>query len=249
MYPDVRRLERSSVPTSRFSNYLLQSLSPAISERLHLRRVRLEVGRVMEFPGMSINNLFFIEDGVGSMTSTFQDGSEVEVGMFGCESVIGISALMGVKRSLNRVYMQLAGSGYMSPIEAAKMEFTQCEDFQRLALRYVQTQLIQATQTAGCNARHNIEQRLARWLLLVADRAGTPLLRISHQFLADMLGVTRPSVAITAHQLRERGLIDYQRAVIQITDREGLERCTCECYGIVRRYLDSYAEFETDLTT
>jgi CRP-like cAMP-binding protein len=236
------------MPISRFSNYLLQSLSPAIVDRLHLSPVRLEVGRVMEAPGDSIDNLFFIEDGVGSMTSSFRDGSEVEIGMFGCESVIGISALMGTKRSLNKVYMQLEGSGYMSPIEAARMEFTRCEDFQRLALRYVQTQLIQATQTAGCNARHNIEQRLARWLLLVADRAGTPMLRISHQFLADMLGVTRPSVAITAHQLRDRGLIDYQRAIIQIIDREGLERCACECYALVRRHLDNYAEFEADLT-
>jgi CRP-like cAMP-binding protein len=237
------------MPVSRFSNYLLRSLSPAIVERLHLRPVRLEVGRVMEFPGESIDNLFFIEEGVGSMTATFRDGSEVEIGMFGCESVVGISALMGTKKSLNRIYMQLGGSGYMSPIEAARMEFNQCQDFQRLALRYVQTQLIQATQTAACNARHNIEQRLARWLLLIADRAGTSMLRISHQFLADMLGVTRPSVAITAHQLRDRGLIDYQRAVIQIIDREGLERCTCECYGLVRRHLDSYAEFDAELSS
>jgi CRP-like cAMP-binding protein len=237
------------MPISRFSNYLLQSLSPAIVDRLHISPVRLEVGRVMEAPGDSIDNLFFIEDGVGSMTASFRDGSEVEIGMFGCESVIGISALMGTKRSLNKLYMQLEGSGYISPIEAARLEFTRCEDFQRLALRYVQTQLIQATQTAACNARHNIEQRLARWLLLVADRAGTSMLRISHQFLADMLGVTRPSVAITAHQLRDRGLIDYQRAVIQIIDREGLERCTCECYALVRRHLDNYAEFEADLTT
>lgn len=237
------------MPVNRFSNYLLQSLSPAILERLHLRPVQLEVGRVMEFPGDSIENLFFIEDGVGSMTATFMDGSEVEVGMFGCESVIGISALMGTKQSLNRIYMQLAGSGYISPIEAARTEFTRCEDFQRVALRYVQMQLIQATQTAACNARHNIEQRLARWLLLIEDRAGTSKLRISHQFLADMLGVTRPSVATTAHQLRDRGLIDYQRAVIQITDREGLERCTCECYGVVRRHLDNFAQFDAELSS
>jgi CRP-like cAMP-binding protein len=235
--------------TSRFRNYLLQALSPAIIDRLHLSPVRLEVDRVMESPGDSIDNLFFIEEGVGSMTATFMDGSEVEIGMFGCESVIGISALMGTKRSLNRLYMQLGGSGYMSPIEASRTEFGRCQDFQRLALRYVQTQLIQATQTAACNARHNIEQRLARWLLLIEDRAGISTLRISHQFLADMLGVTRPSVAITAHQLRERGLIDYQRAVIQIIDREGLERCTCECYGLVRRHLDNYAEFEAELSS
>jgi Crp-like helix-turn-helix domain len=169
--------------------------------------------------------------------------------MFGCESVIGVSALMGTKRSLNRVYMQLAGAGYTSPIEAARMEFTRCQDFQRLALRYVQTQLIQATQTAPCNARHSIERRLARWLLFVEDREGTSILRISHQFLADMLAVTRPSIAITAHQLREKCLIDYQRAAIQITDRAGLEGCTCECYGIVRRHLENYAEFEAEVAT
>lgn len=228
-----------------FKNRLLQNISPASRERLHLRPVNLEVEHEIEFPGEAIRNLFFIEQGVGSMTTTFLDGSQVEVGMFGCESVIGVSALMGTKRSLNRVYMQIAGEGFRSPVESAQLEFDRCSDFQRLALRYVQTQLIQAMQSAGCNAKHNLEQRLARWLLLCADRANTHKFTISHQFLADMLGVTRSSVAIAAHQLKELKLIEYGRADIQIIDSHGLEHRACECFRVVKDYLDNYTDFDT----
>lgn len=96
------------------------------------------------------------------MTTIFTDGSQVEVGLFGFESVIGISALMGTKKSLNRIYMQNSGHGFTSPIDVARVEFSRNQRFQFLALRYVQAQLTQATQSAGCNARHSIEQRLAR---------------------------------------------------------------------------------------
>ena len=123
------------------------------------------------------------------MTSTFQDGTEVEVGLFGYESVIGVSAFMGVRRSLNRIYMQMPGTGYVSKIVDAQAEFSLGGKFQQLALRYVQMQLTQATQSAACNAKHDISQRLARWLLLCADRAGTTELALPQDFLAIMFGV------------------------------------------------------------
>ena len=96
------------------------------------------------------------------MTTTFNDGSQVEVGMFGYEGVIGVSALMGTKRSLNRVYTQIEGSGFSCAVELARQEFELGETFQSLTLRYVQAQLVQAMQSAGCNAKHRIEQRLSR---------------------------------------------------------------------------------------
>ncbi len=230
-----------------YRNKLLQNLPLEAIERLQLRRQDLELNHELEFPGKPIQHVFFIEQGVGSMTNTFQDGSQVEVGLFGYESAIGISALMGTKRSLNRVYMQVAGHGFQCAVERANAEFLRGAEFHYLALRYVQAQLTQATQTAGCNAKHGIEPRLARWLSLCADRLESNTVGISHQFLADMLGVTRSTVAIAAHQLRERGLIEYERVQIDIPDREALRNAACECYRVVRDHLDNYVEFDSGL--
>ena len=127
-----------------FKNTLLKSLAPDIIERLDLHPVVLELGHEIEYPGSPINNLFFVEEGMASMTTTFRDGAQVEVGMFGYESVVGVSALMGTKKSLNRVYTQIVGRGYSSPVEAARTKFLRCEAFHHIALRYVQAQLVQA---------------------------------------------------------------------------------------------------------
>lgn len=228
-----------------YRNKLLRHLPSDAVGRLQIRKVNLEVNRELEFPGQPIHHLFFIEQGVGSMTDTFQDGSQVEVGLFGFESAIGISALMGTKKSLNRVYMQVAGHGYQCDIERAGAEFRRGGEFHDFALRYVQAQLLQATQTAGCNAKHGIEPRLARWLSLCADRLDSQSVAISHVFLGDMLGVTRSTVAIAAQRLREQGLIEYERVKIFIPDREALRKAACECYSLVKDHLDNYLEFDT----
>ncbi len=232
------------VESSRFKNSILRSLDADSVLRLQLKPVQFALRREIEFPGNAIDNLFFVEEGMASMTNTFEDGSQVEVGMFGHESVIGASALMGTRRSLNRVYTQIAGSGQSSPLEAARREFLRGGTFQSLTLRYVQTQLVQAMQSAGCNAKHEVEQRLARWLLLCADRVGSLTFRMPHEFLADMLGNTRPAVSIAAGLLRDDGLIEYTRGVVQILDRERLEQRSCECYRIIKNHLDNYLEFD-----
>jgi len=232
----------------RFKNTLLNALDADVLLRLRLRPVTFELEHEIECPGNPIENLFFVEEGMASMTTTFRDGSQVEVGMFGYESVIGVSALMGTKRSLNRVYTQIAGRGYSSPVEAARREFSLGGLFQTLALRYVQAQLVQAIQSAGCNATHNFEQRLARWLLICADRAHSDTFKMSHEFLSQMLGGTRSTVSITAAQLKREKLIEYTRGVIHILDAKGLEKRACECYSIIRHHLDNYAEFDTGMT-
>jgi CRP-like cAMP-binding protein len=232
----------------KFKNMVLKALDGETIARLHLRPVTFEVGHEIEFPGNAIDHLYFVEEGMASMTTTFMNGAQVEVGMFGYESVIGVSALMGTKRSLNRVYTQIAGHGYSSPMELARTEFVRGTLFQTLALRYVQTQLVQALQSAGCNATHSVEQRLARWLLICADRAHRATFAMSHEFLSEMLGSTRSTVSVTAAQLKKEGLIEYTRGVIHILDAEGLERRSCECYGIIKHHLDSYAEFDGGVT-
>ncbi|MGI4827303.1 MAG: Crp/Fnr family transcriptional regulator [Janthinobacterium lividum] len=228
-----------------FNNKVLKNLSPEAIERLQLHKVELKVNHEIEFPGKAIDSLHFIESGIGSMTTTFEDGSQVEVGMFGYESVMGASVLMGTRRSLNRVYMQASGQGYVTTVANAMAEFKRFDHFHDLILRYVQAQLTQTAQSAGCNAKHEVSQRLARWLLLCADRIGSTDMHLSHDFLADMLGVTRSSVAVAAQQLREQGLIEYRRAHISIPDVKKLEQRACECYRVVRDHLDSYTEFDT----
>jgi CRP-like cAMP-binding protein len=232
-----------------YKNALLRALAPETIERLCLHPVTFEIRHEIEFPGNPIDHLFFIEEGMASMTTTFKDGSQVEVGMFGYGSVIGISALMGTKRSLNRVYTQIPGHGYSCSVEAASKEFNLGGLFQMLALRYVQAQLVQAVQSAGCNAKHNVDERFARWLLLCADRARSDTFEMSHEFLADMLGSSRPTVSIAAEALRDAGLIEYSRGVIRILDVTGLEKRACECYDIIKDYLNNYAEFDTGIVT
>ena len=234
--------------TSGYKNTLLKALDGDVIERLRLQPVKFELKHEIENPGNPIDRVYFLEDGMASMTTTFKDGSQVEVGMFGYESVIGVSTLMGTKKSLNRVYTQIAGHGYSCHVEDARREFRLGGAFQSLALRYVQAQLVQAMQSAGCNAKHNIEQRLARWLLLCADRAHIDTFKISHEFLADMLGVRRPTVSTTARSLKQKGLIEYTRGEIRILDIPGLTKTSCECYLIIKDYLDNYAKFDTAIT-
>jgi CRP-like cAMP-binding protein len=234
--------------TNSFKNTLLKALDRDIIERLRLQPIIFELMHEIENPGDPIEHLYFLEDGMASMTTTFKDGSQVEVGMFGHESVTGISALMGTKKSLNRIYTQIAGDGYTCLVEDARKEFRLGGYFQSLALRYVQAQLVQAIQSAGCNAKHNFEQRLARWLLICADRAHTDTFKISHELLADMLGVRRPTVSTTAGILKRKGLIDYARGEIRILDVPGLTKTSCECYLIIKDYLDNYTKFDTAIT-
>lgn len=227
-----------------FKNVILQKLDPESVERLELQRVELPVNREIEFPGNGISQLFFIEEGIASMTVTFEDGFEVEVALAGQEAVLGTSSMMGTRRSLNRVYMQIGGYGYSSSMAVATKEFKRAEQFHDLTLRYLQAQFIQSAQTAGCNARHSVEQRMARWLLLCSDRVGGSVLPLSHEFMADMLGVTRSSVTVAAGHLQERGLIHYTRGKITLLDLAGLEAVTCECYRVVVDHLRSLADHE-----
>ncbi|HEX3967521.1 MAG TPA: Crp/Fnr family transcriptional regulator [Edaphobacter sp.] len=236
--------------TDQFRNSILKTLDAEAIARLCLRPVRFELGHEIEFPGNPIEHLFFVEEGMASMTTTFDDGSQVEVGMFGYEGVIGISALMGTKRSLNRIYTQIPGHGYSCAIEIARNEFRRGGLFQSLALRYVQTQLLQAAQSAGCNAKHDLDQRLARWLLLCADRAHSNVFALSQEFIADMLGSTRPTVSTAAGLLKKDDLIEYTRGIIRILDPVRLEKRACECYRVINDHLENYTEFDpgTDIS-
>jgi len=230
-----------------FTNTLLRALDEDTVTRLGLRPIEFKLRQEIEYPRRPIKNLYFLESGMASMTATFSDGTQVEVGMFGYESVIGVSALMGARKSLNHIYTQIAGHGYYCSTDAARREFRSEGRLRTLVLRYVQAQLDQATQSIGCNAKHTFERRLARWLLLCADRVHSLTFRMSHDLLADMLGGTRATVTLAAGVLKRKNLIEYHRGVIHILDRAGLEANACECYVVVKDHLKNYAEFDTPI--
>ena len=234
---------------SRFKNTVLRHLPADSIERLQLSPLQLQREHVIETPGSEIRKLYFIEEGLGSMTTMFKDGSQVEVSLFGNEAVIGASALIGTKRSLNNIYMQAAGHGFISNIQGAAQEFRRCEQFRSIVLRYVQAQLVQTAQTAGCNAKHDAMQRMARWLLLCADRLYSNEIGLTHEYLGHMIGVRRPTVSITAEELQRREYIDYRRGKIKILNRPGLERTACECYRVVKEHLENYHNIETAFGT
>ena len=229
-----------------FRNTTLQSLSPALISRLDLRPIRFDLGQNIEQIGEPITKVLFVEAGMASMTTSFHDGFEVEVTMFGYESIIGISALMGSKVSLNRVYTQIAGHGYSCKVADASREFNAGGVFRTRALQYVQAQLLQSMQSSACNARHAIENRLARWLLLCADRVNDNRFVLTQEYLSHMLGCNRATVSAEAARFKELGLIEYTRGEIQLLDVAGLRRKSCECYGAIKSYLDDYAKFGSE---
>lgn len=226
-----------------FRNMILEHLDQDAIERLRLRPMELEQGRILESPGGRIDNIVFIEEGIGSMTTTFTDGSQVEAGMFGFDSAIGAAALMGIRQSRNHIAVQVPGHGWAAPKDAAEREFRRMDCFHDMVLRYMQSQILQATQSCGCNARHNVQQRLSRWLLLCQDRTDEDVLQLTQDFLAAMLGVERPAVTTVAGKLQQRGLIEYSRGRVRVTDRQGLESVACECYEVSRRELQAFREY------
>jgi len=177
---------------------------------------------------------YFLEDGIASVVATVNDGSTVEVGVIGIDGVVGLPILLGAGPGPGRTFIQIAGSGFSIQADILKDEFERPGQLRSHLQRYLQGFLVQTAQTAVCNRLHNIEERLARWLLTCRDRMESDQLHLTHDFLGQMLGAPRTTVTLAAGLLQRAGLIDYSRGVVTITNRAELEATACECYGIVR---------------
>lgn len=237
-----------SMAAQMFRNRILQNLDAKTIARLHLDPLELPLRHPLESPGKPIRQIFFLESGIASVTTLFRDGFEVEAGMYGHDSLSGISAFMGTRESLNSSYMQIAGHGFTCEVENAAAEFERGGRFHSLALRAVQAQFVQSMQSAGCNAHHEIGPRLARWLLLCADRTESTTFALSHEFIATMLGARRTTVTVAAGHLKKAGLVRYTRNNVQIVDRPGLEAIACECYSSLRDHLRNLIEYDSGFT-
>ncbi len=177
---------------------------------------------------------YFLEDGIASVVVTLKNGNTVEVGIIGMEGVVGLPILLGSAGAPGRTFIQIAGSGLRIKADILKQEFERPGQLRRVLQKYMQAFMVQAAQTAACNRLHNIEERLARWLLSCRDRLDSDQLRLTHDFLGQMLGAPRTTVTLAAGLLQRAGLIDYSRGTVTIKNRTELEQAACECYSTVR---------------
>jgi CRP-like cAMP-binding protein len=202
-----------------------------------LHAVTLPVRKTLLVPQERIEAAYFIESGWVSMVAHLDDGTQAEVGLVGFEGMIGLPLVVGVDTAFADTYMQASGTGLQMEATAFQRELEDNPALHRLLLRYSEAMHAQAMQTAACNGRHNLEQRLARWLLMAHDRTEGDVLPLTQEFLSLMLCVYRPSITTLAIGLQRAGIISYgnsKRGTITILDREALEDTACDCYKVVQ---------------
>lgn len=217
-------------------NLFLNALPPAdaASLRPHLKTVDLPQGKMLFDVGDTIVHVYFPHSGVVSLVVSLASGETIESAMIGRESLVGGSAGLNGQVSVCKAVVQIAGSA--SVLEADRLRsLTMTSEVCRTALfRHEQMILVQAQQSAACNATHTVETRLARWLLRSRDLEGSDDLALTQEFLSQMLSVRRTSVSVVANAFQEAGFIRYSRGHIRILNLEGLRETACECYHTVK---------------
>lgn len=201
-----------------------------------LRYVDLPHYTVLHEPRKKLELAYFLNSGMLSLVFNTNGGESVEVGVIGNEGFTPIPAAAGMRRSPHEAIMQVSGNGFRMEFDQLQAALKSGPQLQRLLNRYATIHGLQTAQTAGCNRLHDLEQRLARWLLLIQDRVGSGLLRITHDFLAMMLGTDRPSVSLAAGALRKKRIIEYSHGSVRILNRKKLESSACECYGLIQEF-------------
>jgi CRP-like cAMP-binding protein len=218
-------------------NQLLAALPGPDFERLarHLEVVTLDLKEPLYEPGGEITHAHFPVSAVCSMVVILEDGTEVELGTVGREGMLGLPLLLGADSMPSMAFTQVRGEAALIPAAAFHEELRRSDALDRLLRRYTLALFNQVAQSAVCNRMHTIEERCARWLLMTHDRVGRDEFPLTHEFLANMLGVRRAGVTVAAGMLMKAGLIRYIRGRMTITDRRGLEEAACECYEIIRK--------------
>jgi CRP-like cAMP-binding protein len=221
-------------------NRVLSALSRDLQLRLLPRteKVSLPLRQLLYEPDTPMAYAYFPLSGVISLVLPLRDGASVEIGTVGNEGLLGSPLLLGVDRGPTRAFSQVAGQSLRMRADAFRRSLQEFPDFAEVVRRYTQGLFNQVSQTTACNHVHSVQQRMCRWLLMTHDRVGADEFHLTQEFLAQMLGVRRPSVTVAAGLLQKAGLIRYQRGRIHITDRAGLEAGACECYNTVREELD-----------
>jgi CRP-like cAMP-binding protein len=222
-------------------NRLLAALPAAELARLwpRLERVELEFGKTLYTPEEPISSVYFPETGYLSRLAPMEDGDSAEIGLVGPEGMTGMSLLLGADRENFEMLVQVPGTAMRMGAAGFRAALDDIPSLGPLLHRYVLAHFEQVARTGACNGRHDINQRLARWLLMSHDRVEGDEFPMTHEFMSMMLGVRRAGVTVAASALQKAGLIRYVKGRMVVTDRPGLEAATCECYGMARRAHDS----------
>ena len=234
----VQSGERTNAAGKPVGNKILLSIPDSDYRSLHphLEYVSLPNHLILHDAGAKLEFAYFPNRGLISLVVVMKDGKTAEAGIVGNEGFTGTLAAVGLSRSSLEAVVQITGDGFRVEVGALQNTLESAPHLQLMLTRYAGIRGMQVAQTAACNRLHDIEQRLARWLLMTQDRVDSGSLPITHDFLATMLGTDRPTVSVAAGVLQRKKLIEYRRGAVQVVNRKKLEDSACECYGVIRQY-------------
>jgi CRP-like cAMP-binding protein len=243
------RLSKSSVSSRQdgdgkeINNLILRNLPRDEGSQLFplMEFVRLRLHQVLHEVGETIRSLYFLNDGLASVLTVQPDGKSVEVGLIGREGFVGLPVIFGFKTSGLRVVTQGDGTGYRVDVGVLLGILPQCPELQRHLQCFTMILGMQSTQLAACNRLHDVEERLARWLLMSQDRIGGMSLPLTQEFLGQMLGTRRASVSEAASSLQKAGMISYTRGNVTVLNRGKLEKTACDFYQIIQQQKNKWA--------
>ena len=220
-------------------NAILLELPRSESERVFAKMelVQTPPRHVLNETAQPISFVYFVNSGLISILNIMSDGKSVEVGLTGKEGFVGLPIAVGFGTSPTRALAQVGGTAFRVRAKAMENILRECPELEKHLHRYALELALQGAQLAACNRLHEVDERLARWLLMSQDRVGGSNLSLTQESLSMMLGTRRASVTIAAGILQKAGFITYQRGHVKIENRAGLEDAACDCYGILNQHL------------
>lgn len=223
-------------------NHILLQLPARERETLFpkLELIRLKTHQVLHEPGDTLKSAYFVNTGLVSVLSVFPDGKCVEVGLVGREGFVGVPLVAGFKSAPTRAITQIEGTAFRVDADTLSGLLRSSPKLERNLQQFAQIMSMQVTQIAACNRLHEVNERLARWLLMSADRVGADSLALTHELLSQMLGTRRSSVTVAAGMFQKAGIITHSRGDVKIIDRKKLEETACECYEIMQRQVKEW---------
>ena len=225
-------MPKTKPPAAPHGNRLLARLPPEEYQRLlpRLQVVPLALKHVLYEARSPMDHAYFPNQGVVSALTVMEDGRAIEVATIGDEGMVGLPLLVGAKTTANRVIVQVSGEALRMAEDVLREEVSRDSPLRQLLVLYHSVFLTQVSQAVACNGLHSVHQRCCRWLLMTQDRAHSDVFPMTHEFLAEMLGVRRSTVSEVLKPFQEEGLIRYSRGRFTVLDREGLKAGSCECY-------------------
>jgi CRP-like cAMP-binding protein len=227
---------------NQINNEILTALPPEERNQLlpELEFVRLALHQVLQDQGDTLKSGYFCNSGMFSILNVMPDGRSVEVGLIGKEGFLGLPLIAGFRTSNTRIVVQADATALRVSADFLRKSLNRLPVLERLLQRYSQMLGAQVAQIATCNRLHEVDERLARWLLMTQDRVASSSLPLTQEFVAQMLGTRRSTVTVSAGTLQKAGLISYTRGKITILSRRKLENAVCGCYGQLRDQISEW---------